>query len=69
MNCPHCGFNVTPRLEWQRFSNRTLHIRAVCSRPECGRFIRYVEQTPGNMTGAGDPPAGESVGPSLFEEE
>lgn len=68
MLCSHCAFACEPLLVWQRFTNGTLHIRAMCSRSECGRFIRYVEQTPTNLAKAGDPPPAKNTDttPSLF---
>jgi hypothetical protein len=67
--CPHCVFVVNARLEWQRFANGTLHLRAMCTRPECGRFIKFVEQTPKALAAAGDPPPVWDDEPSLFEDK
>lgn len=40
--CRSCGVEDGPELEWQTFSNKTLHLKASCR--SCGRYIQYVPQ-------------------------
>ena len=42
--CNQCGFEGFPDLGWQKFSNGTDHLAAVC--PVCERHIQYVPQIP-----------------------
>ena len=48
LTCHHCGVIEEPDLGWQVFGNGTTHLRAECR--ACGRYIKYVPQTPENLS-------------------
>ena len=54
LTCPRCG-RQDVRLTWQMCRNGRQHPRASCR--QCGAFVKYVEQTPGNVAHAKEPPA------------
>jgi NMD protein affecting ribosome stability and mRNA decay len=47
--CTKCG-GLESRLRWQASSDGQRHLRAECA--TCGRFFRYVEQTPVRIAAA-----------------
>ena len=43
LECRYCFHSSEPDLDWQVFSNGTVHLRAFCV--SCGAYIKYVPQT------------------------
>lgn len=54
MRCPYCG-DDGPTFTWEWQARKTLAIRATCT--SCGKYIRWVGQTPENEAIAGPKPS------------
>jgi hypothetical protein len=63
VDCRNCG-PVAPRLYWKPFAGGLYHLGAEC--PECGRWVKWLNQSPQWLELAPERPTTEQTEMELF---